>query len=124
MIDNQKIAAVSFLKVAASGKVREAYSRYVTEGFRYHNAYFEESAEALMAGMEENTTRNPNKSLEVKRAITEGDLVAVHTHIRHYPGDQGFAAVHIFRFENGRIAEMWDCGQEVPDESPNQYGMF
>jgi predicted SnoaL-like aldol condensation-catalyzing enzyme len=32
--------------------------------------------------------------------------------------------VHIFRFEQGRIVELWDLGQEVPESSPNQYGMF
>jgi len=34
------------------------------------------------------------------------------------------AAVHIVRFDGDRIVEMWDVGQQVPAESPNENGMF
>jgi predicted SnoaL-like aldol condensation-catalyzing enzyme len=124
MADSNKDVAISFLKLAASGKVREAYSEFVAAGFRHHNPFFEGSAEALMAGMEENARQNPNRVLQVKRAVAEGELVVVHSHVRQKPGDLGAAVVHIFRFEKGRIVELWDLGQPVPDESPNQYGMF
>jgi predicted SnoaL-like aldol condensation-catalyzing enzyme len=124
MTNSNKDAAISFLKLAASGKVREAYSEFVAAGFRHHNPFFEGSAEALMAGMEENARQNPSKVLEVKRAVAEGELVVVHSHVRQKPGDLGAAVVHILRFEKGRIVELWDLGQPVPDKSPNQYGMF
>ena len=124
MADSNKDTAISFLKLAASGRVREAYSKFVGPGFRHHNPFFEGSAEALMAGMEENALQNPGKVLEVKRAIAEGELVAVHSHVRQTPDDLGAAVVHIFRFENGRIVELWDLGQPLPENSPNQYGMF
>jgi len=124
MTNSNKDAAISFLKLAASGKVREAYSKFIGAGFRHHNPFFEGSAEALMVGMEENARQNPGKALEVKRAIAEGELVVVHAHVRQKPGDLGAALVHIFRFEKGRIVELWDLGQPVPDKSPNQYGMF
>jgi predicted SnoaL-like aldol condensation-catalyzing enzyme len=122
--DSNKEAAVTFLQLAASGRVREAYSMFVGAGFRHHNPYFEGSAEALMTAMEANARQNPGKVVEVKRAIAEGDLVAVHFQVRHQPGDLGWAVVHIFRFERGRIVELWDLGQEVPESSPNQYGIF
>ena len=67
---------------------------------------------------------NPNKTLDVKLAIAEGELVAVHSHVRLQSEDRGGAVVHLFRFEKGRIVELWDLGQEVPEQSPNQYGMF
>jgi len=124
MTDSNKDAAVSFLKLASSGKVREAYSKFVGAEFRHHNPFFEGSTEALMTGMEENALQDPSKVLEVKRAIAEGELVAVHSHVRQKPGDLGAAVVHIFRFEEDRIVELWDLGQPVPEKSPNQYGMF
>lgn len=124
MANRNKDAAVSFLKMASSGKVREAYSEFVGPNFRHHNPFFEGSAEALMKGMEENARQNPNKTLDVKHVIAEGDLVAVHSLVRQNPGEPGAAVVHIFRFENDRIVEPWDLGQPVPEESPNQYGMF
>jgi len=124
MNDSNKKAAVSFLKLAASGKVREAYSKFVGAGFRHHNPFFEGSVESLRAGMEENARQNPNKIFEVKHAIAEGDLVVTHSHVQQKPGELGAAVVHIFRFENDRIVELWDIGQPVPEKSPNQYGMF
>src|SRR5262245_12373377 len=107
-------AAVSFLKLAASGRVREAYTRYVGFGFRHHNPFLAGDAEALMAGMEENARQNPDKSLDVLRTLEEDDLVAVHSHVRQKPGDPGAVVVHLFRFEGDRIAELWDVGQPVP----------
>lgn len=34
------------------------------------------------------------------------------------------AVVHMFRFENGKILEMWDVGQVMEKDSPNENGMF
>ena len=124
MANLNKDAAVSFLKMASRGDVQEAYSKFVGPGFKHHNPYFEGSAETLMTAMEENARENPNRTLDVKRVIAEGDLVAVHSHVRQNPDDRGGAVVHLFRFEEGLIVELWDLGQPVPEESPNQYGMF
>lgn len=124
MAESYKDSAVSFLKLAAGGKVEEAYARFIAPGFRHHNPYFEGSAEALKAGMAADALQNPDKSLEVKRVIAEGDFVVVYTHIRQKPTERGWAVVHIFRFEGDRIAEMWDIGQEIPEESINELSMF
>ena len=124
MANSNKNAAVSFLKLASSGKVQEAYSKFVAKEFRHHNPFFEGSAESLQTGMEANALQNPQKVLDVKRVIAQGELVAVHFHVQQKPGDRGAAVVHIFRFEKGRIVELWDLGQPVPEESPNQFGMF
>jgi predicted SnoaL-like aldol condensation-catalyzing enzyme len=36
----------------------------------------------------------------------------------------GGAVVHIFRFEGGLIVELWDVGQDVPEQSVSENGMF
>jgi predicted SnoaL-like aldol condensation-catalyzing enzyme len=124
MSDSNKGVATSFLNLASSGRVDEAYSKFVGNGFRHHNAFFEGSMESLRAGMKENAIQNPAKVFEVKRVIAEGDFVVTHSHVQQKPGDLGAAVVHIFRFENGKIVELWDLGQPIPENSPNQYGMF
>jgi predicted SnoaL-like aldol condensation-catalyzing enzyme len=124
MTDGNKDTAVSFLRLATSGKVRDAYAKYVGPGFRHHNPFFEGSAHTLMAGMEENARLFPGKVLEIKLTVAEGEFVVVHSHIMQTTGAPGVAVVHIFRFEKGRILELWDLGQPVPENSPNQYGMF
>lgn len=121
---SRKAAAESFLRMAASGDVRRAFSTYVGEGFRHHNAFFPGTAEALINGMEENARQHPEKVIDIKRSIEEGGQVAVLSHVRMKPGDRGVALVHIFRFDQDRIVESWDVAQPIPDNSPNTNGMF
>ncbi len=33
-------------------------------------------------------------------------------------------AMHIFRLDDGKIVEMRDCGQAIPENSPNSDGAF
>jgi predicted SnoaL-like aldol condensation-catalyzing enzyme len=117
--------AVAFLRMASTGDVRHAYEQYVSPAFRHHNAYFRGDAASLAAGMEQNASENPNKAFQVQRTIAEGDLVAIHSRLQLKPGAPEIAVVHIFRFDDGgRIVELWDVGQPVPPQSPNEFGMF
>ena len=118
-----KQIAISFLKLAASGKLDEAY-RHVSPSFRHHNPYFAGDAESLKAGMAEAHEKFPRTVLEDQHTFEEGDLVAVHSRVRHSADTPEIAVVHILRFEDERIAEMWDVGMEAPKDSPNENGMF
>ena len=119
-----KEAAIEFLTLAASGKVSDAYARHVGFGFRHHNPNFRGDAASLKEAMQENATQNPNKALKVQRALQDGNEVAVLSHVQQHPGDRGAAVVHILRFEGGRIVELWDLGQAVPENLANEHGMF
>ena len=121
---SRKQAAIAFMQLVASGKVREAFQSYVGPNFRHHNAYYRGHDESLRVAMEENAAKNPDKVFEVQHALEDGDLVAVHSHLRQNPDDRGAALVHIFRFHGDRIIELWDIGQPVPEDSPNENGMF
>ncbi|RDU35279.1 nuclear transport factor 2 family protein [Neobacillus piezotolerans] len=119
-----KEMAVSFLQLVVSGKIREAYQEYIADEFRHHNPYFPGDADSLMAAMEENAVQSPQKTLEVKLAVHERDIVVVHSHIKQKPNDPGAVVVHIFRFKDDKIVELWDVGQPVPEDSPNENGIF
>jgi predicted SnoaL-like aldol condensation-catalyzing enzyme len=120
--DNKDIA-ISFLKNAATGNLAVAY-RHVSPDFRHHNAYFKGDAESLKAGMADAHKQFPNTKIDVQHAIAEDDLVAVHSRVQHAPERPAIAVVHIFRFEGDRVAELWDVGMEVPQDSPNEHGAF
>lgn len=119
-----KDAAVEFLTLAASGSVREAYDRHIGPGFRHHNPHFRGDAASLREAMQQNASQNPDKVLEIQRVLQDGSEVAVFSRVRQRPGELGGAVVHIFRFEGDRIVELWDIGQEVPETSVNENGMF
>ena len=119
-----KEAATEFLRLASGGDVTRAYDSYVSEDFRHHNPYFRGDAGSLAKGMKDNAVENTGKRLTVERTVEEGDLVVVHSRVRMNQSSPEYALVHIFRFEGDRVAELWDISQEVPADSPNQYGMF
>ena len=122
---SHKQVAQEFLRMAATGRVKDAYDSYVGKQFKHHNAYFPGDAESLKKGMEDAHKTRPNKLFEVARVIEDGNLVAVHSHVtREDPKAAEIAVVHISRFEGDRIAELWDVGQELPQNSPNANGAF
>ncbi len=129
MIDNKiaqvhKQIAVEFLRLVEAGHIDEAYQKYVDMQGKHHNPFFQAGFPALKKGMIENHTQFPNKQLTVKNVLGDGDLVAVHSYIVLSPGQKGVVAVHLFRFRDGKVVELWDCGQPVPDDSLNKDGMF
>ena len=124
MKENKKDIAVSFLQLASSGKVREAYRKYVHPQFRHHNPYFKGDRESLLTGMEVNGNEFPDKVFEAIRALEDGDFVAVHGKVRLKPEMPEIALIHIFRFAGDLIIEEWEAAQEVPESSPNENGMF
>jgi|ERR1043165_2961818 predicted SnoaL-like aldol condensation-catalyzing enzyme len=122
-MQSQKDTAVSFLKNAATGNLDEAYS-LISPNFRHHNPHFKGDAESLKAGMADAHKQFPDTKIDVQRVVAEGDLVAVHSRVQHASDKPAIAVVHIFRFEDEKIAELWDVGMEVPKDSPNEHGAF
>jgi predicted SnoaL-like aldol condensation-catalyzing enzyme len=121
---DKKAAAIEFLRLASRGDVEQAFERYVAGGFRHHNPWFAGDAGSLMRAMADNAREHPAKAFEPLRAVADGDLVCVHARVRLDPGARSYAVMHLFRFEGERIAELWDVGQEEPEEMPNEHGMF
>ncbi len=120
-----KEAAKSFLTMAGLGKVQEAYDQYVAPSFIHHNQYFKGDRQSLLTAMEEASKTHPNQSIEIKRVYEDGDTVITHSLVsRQDPAAPKIAVVHIFRFEHDRIAELWDVGQPISKDSPNENGMF
>lgn len=121
----KKEIATDFLKLASSGQPRKAFELYVSDHFKHHNAYFKGDRQTLMLAMEEAHKQTPNKVFEIQRALEDGNLVAVHSSVEQ-AGENGWvgAVIHIFRFDNEKIVELWDFGQSVPEEMINENGMF
>ena len=124
-MSNHKDAAKSFLQMAGTGKVQEAYDRYIAPSFIHHNAYFKGDRLSLLTAMQEASKTSPNRSIEVKHIYEDGDTVITHSLVtRQDPKAPEIAVVHIFRFEQDRVAELWDVGQPISEDSPNANGMF
>jgi predicted SnoaL-like aldol condensation-catalyzing enzyme len=123
-MSSKKEMAKHFLTLCARGDSREAFKLYVATEFKHHNAYFAGDAKTLMIAMEDAHKANPNKVFEIQRALEDGDLVAVHSRVKQVRNDADFAVMHIFKFNTDEIVEFWDFGQLVPEDMPNENGMF
>lgn len=121
---SNKESAEHFLNLIVGGDIDHAYEKYVSSTFRHHNPHFKGDIESLKTSMKEVANDNPNMTIKIHRSLEEGDFVAVHSQIGENKDDKGFAFVHIMKFEKGLITELWDVGQNVPDESRNEFGMF
>lgn len=121
---DNKQTAVQFLQLVVSGKIEEAYQRYVDFGGKHHNPYFPAGFQSLKRGMMENHEQMPNKQIIIKHVLADGDLIAVHSHLVLNAGEAGMIVLHLFRFKGNKIIEMWDIGQLIPADSPNKDGAF
>lgn len=98
--------------------------RLVRPDYIQHNPLAADGAEGLRAFGVAMRQQFPDATLEIRRALSDGDLVLLHSKGVLVPGTPGMAIFDIFRFEDGKIAEHWDVLQEVPTTTANGNDMF
>ena len=105
-------------------KIDEAIDGYFAPDFIEHDPASGTGAEAMRAFFKQFYSDYPRATLDVKRMIAEGDLVAVHFSGKLRPEDRGVAGIEIYRVAHGRLAEHWQVLQEIPEKSLNDNTMF
>lgn len=119
---SNKETAIKFLETCAMKSPELAFSKYINPNFKHHNQYFKGDGDSLMKAMIEADSTHPNKAFTIKQIFESEDRVALYSHVVKDTMD--IAVLHILRFENGKISEMWDMGQVIDKDSPNENGMF
>ncbi len=121
---NKKNAARFYELMFNEGKPTEAIEKFVGNVYIQHNPLVGDGKEAFIKFFEQSAKDYPDKRVHVKRAIAEGNYVVLHCY-QEWPGDQDYASMDIFRFdENGKIVEHWDVMQIIPEKSAHENTMF
>jgi predicted SnoaL-like aldol condensation-catalyzing enzyme len=98
--------------------------QYLSQDYLQHSSLAEPGLASLKAFLDKVKVESPEAKHHIKRALVDGDLVAVHVHVVRFPGDPGLAVVDIFRVADGKVVEHWDVLQEVPAKPVNPNPMF
>jgi predicted SnoaL-like aldol condensation-catalyzing enzyme len=109
--------------------VETAFKLYVGSEYRQHNPSVADGRAGAIEALTHVTHETyPELRQEVKRTVSQGDLVAVHSRYLRNAADRtsgrGMAVVDMFRLEHGRIVEHWDVRQDIPETSANENTMF
>lgn len=122
----KKQIAQEFLRLTEEGKAEEAFELYVAKDFKHHNSRLKGDCDSLIVAMTKTAERFPELVSKRYAALEDGNLVAVHSHIKPLPKskDGGLTYIHIFRFSRNRIVELWDFGQALPANTVNENGAF
>jgi predicted SnoaL-like aldol condensation-catalyzing enzyme len=105
-------------------KPAEAVEKYGGPYYTQHNPQAPDGFEAFIQFVTDFVEQFPQMSVDIKRAIAEGDLVVTHSLLKTSPEDRGSAVADIFRLEDGNVVEHWDVVQPVPESAANDHPMF
>lgn len=121
-VTNRQIVEDFLELINVRRRVREAFERHVSDKYIQHNPSIADGRESAIALIESLAAMDGFAPV-VHRIVAEGDLVAVHMHLK-IVGGADLAVMDMFRLQDGKIVEHWDVMQEVPTGTRSGHGMF
>ena len=123
-LKSNKQNAIAFYRTAYLGNPAKAVEYYVGAEYIQHNPLVADGKRAFIDYFEEMAKDYPDKSIVFLRAVSEGNLMALHNH-QTWKGNEQYVTMDFFRFDdNWKIVEHWDSIQEVPYETKNGNSMY
>jgi predicted SnoaL-like aldol condensation-catalyzing enzyme len=123
--EKNKQTVLAYYDLAINDKLTaEAVQKYGGSHYIQHHPQAPDGFEAFIENISGLVEQVPRMTLDIKRAVAEGDLVVTHSLLKTSPEDRGTAAADFFRLEDGKIVEHRDVFQPVPESAANEHPMF
>jgi predicted SnoaL-like aldol condensation-catalyzing enzyme len=124
--EKNKGLVTAFYELAINQKQpAESAGRYIGLPYTQHNPEVPKNGpDGFVQFIEGMFKKHPGLRVIIHRAVADGDVVALHVHLKRDEGDPGIAVAEFFRVENGRIVEHWDVMQPVPEKTASGNAMF
>lgn len=122
--DNKTIVTTFYNLALNEHKPAAAAEKYLSEKYVQHNPFVSDGKKPFVDYFVNYQKDHPDSRSEIKRAVAEGNLVVLHTHSTSSKSDLGYANMHIFKVEKGKIVEHWEVSQLVQQKSANKNTMF
>lgn len=124
-IQQNKKNAIAFYKMSFEGDPKKAVELYTGSEYIQHNPHVGDGKQPFIEYFERLAKEYPDKSIKFVRSVSEGDLVALHTHQIWPSIKKEYITMDFLKFDqNGKITEHWDSIQEIPETSLHTNKMY
>ena len=106
-----------FTRVVFNGKDLSQLDKYMREDYIQHNPTISDGREAFRDFAENRFFRqHPNAELRIMYLYEDGDTVLSHNHAVLEAGKDEAIVFDVYRIQDGKLAEHWDCIQALPSD--------
>jgi predicted SnoaL-like aldol condensation-catalyzing enzyme len=124
--EKNKELVTAFYELAINQKKpTESAGRYIGLPYTQHNPEVpKDGPDGFIQFIEGMFKKHPGLRVTIHKAVADGNVVALHVHLKRDESDPGIAVAEFFRVEDGRIVEHWDVMQPVPEKTASGNAMF
>ncbi len=116
--DNAALVVAFFQRLMNEHDFDHIAATYGGGSYRQHNRAIPDGIDGLIGYVKTLVKRFPDYGFDVKRIVSSGDFVVLHSHATlkaAHRGNEakGFIITDTFRLQDGRLAEHWDAIQPI-----------
>ncbi len=114
-----------FTKVVFNGKDLSVIDKYMKDDYIQHNPTVAQGKEGFVDFAQNRFFKMfPELELKIMHIYEDGDIVVSHNHAVLKAGEIENIVFDVYRLEDGKLAEHWDCIQHLTPEQIPLAGKF